>query len=82
MTTTYRIIPHVFDMPVFADFLRKHVPADEINDYAAIIGVDHSTLKNWMFNRYKTFAYPNMTNFLNVCNLFDVSPCMFFSLEE
>jgi len=82
MTTRYRIIPHIFDMPVFAKFLKENIPADEMAEYAAIIGVDRSTLDNWMRLRYQKFAHPTMTNFLYVCNLLDVSPCMFFSLEE
>lgn len=83
MSKTYRVIPFVFDMKAFSDAL-KVLPEDEISRFAEILGVHSSTLRNWRNNAHRNtlFPYPNMTNFLTVCNLLDLDPRNFFVLAE
>lgn len=76
------IIDFKFDMKAFADTL-KSVSESDLNDFAAVIGIDHSTLRNWRIEGAKgKYAMPSMRNFINACNWLDLDPREFFVLVE
>lgn len=78
----YVLLNFKFDMDKFAATLRTCVQGD--NDvFSEAIGVDRSTLANWMAHRYRgKFAHPSMSNFIAACNWLDLDPRDFFVLDE
>jgi len=76
------VIDFKFDMKAFADTL-KSVSDGDLSDFAAIIGIDDSTLRNWRIEGAKgKYAMPSMRNFINACNWLDLDPREFFVLDE
>ena len=84
MTTTYRVVNWEFDLQLFSNMLKVLIDPEDVKEYALIIGVDESTLRNWMNGTYQklAFPFPAMHNFLAVCNHLDLSPVSFFKLED
>ena len=84
MTTTYRVVNWEFDLQLFSNMLKILIDPEDVKEYAQIIGVDESTLRNWMNGTYRksAFPFPAMHNFLAVCNYLDLSPMSFFKLED
>jgi len=76
------IIDFKFDMKAFADTLQS-VSDGDLSDFAAIIGIDDSTLRNWRIEGAKgKYAMPSMRNFINACNWLDLDPREFFVLDD
>jgi len=83
MPIVYKVFNFRFDLERFGYDLKR---CDFVNDttIAAMLGVDGTTIHNWK-NRAQantTTPYPNMTNFLKVCNLLDLDPRDYFVLEH
>jgi len=79
---TYKIVDFKFDMKAFAISLRA-IPYHDINDFAAVIGIDDSTLRNWIkLGAEGAYKQPAMNTFLAACNALDLDPRQFFVLVE
>jgi len=82
MTSQYKVVKFKFDLEHFAHILTAHVSQQDVVVFAAVIGVDESTLRNWRNKIYKEpFAFPSMRNFIAACNALDLDPREFFILE-
>lgn len=80
MTTQYAVIPFVFDSALFAQVLTDLSP-DMLEDVRLLLDVSPGCIWNWKNNRHTAGApYPNMTNFIALCNLLDLDPRNFFRL--
>lgn len=79
----YELFNWQFDMEAFSEALQKIADMDK-HDFAAVIGIDVSTLENWRSGDYikRKKPYPSMTNFINACNWLDLDPREFFKLED
>jgi hypothetical protein len=82
MTTVYRLFNWRFNIVAFAADLER---CDFVSNYelAALLGVDDTTISNWKHRAYASgpAPYPNMTNFMKVCNLLDLDPRNYFVLD-
>jgi len=48
-----------------------------------LLGVDKATVSNWSRNKWTgQLQWPNMSNFLRVCDLLDLDPREFFIYED
>jgi len=83
MAIKYSLIPMGFSLDKWSEALLS-VPEKDVYDFALIIGVDFSTLRNWRNRAYRKekFPFPAMSNFLNTCNWLDLDPREFFVLLE
>ena len=78
----YAIIDFKFNMMAFSEAL-KNVSDGDLSDFAEIIGIDDSTLRNWCIEGAKgKYPMPSMRNFINACNWLDLDPREFFVLDE
>lgn len=75
-------IDYVFDANLFADTIIKlsHEAKMTQREVAEIIGVETATIGNYEMPTKN--CQPNMQNFIEVCNLFDINPSDFFSLSD
>jgi len=78
----YVVVKFRFDMGALSAELRRLQSSDR-KVLAGVIGVSPSTMENWASDVYHNanFPYPNMSNFLAVCNALDLDPRDFFVLE-
>ena len=79
----FRVVKFRFAVEKWAMALET-IAQEDMPEFARIIGVDESTLRNWRSGDYtrRAFAYPQMTNFINACNWLDLDPREFFELEN
>lgn len=84
MTLKARIIPFVFDWQGFSDDLRLATDQGGVSRevMSQLIGVDHSTLGNWINNQYPQNSYPLVKHFLSACNWMDADPRKYFVLAD
>lgn len=84
MSIRARVIPFVFDWERFSDDLRQATLEGGINRaiLADLIGIDVSTLGNWINCRYPNNSYPLVKHFLAACNWLDVDPRQYFVLAS
>ncbi len=80
----YKDIPFRFDIARYAKSVLRAIDMHGADDIAEMIGVDTKTLQNWATGTYKSspFPYPRMTNFINFCNLMDIDPGQYFTIED
>lgn len=75
------VIDFKFDMVRFAQAL-SGTPIAFRGELAEIIGVDQSTLSNWIHEGAKgKYDFPLMRNFISACNWLDLDPRQFFVLD-
>lgn len=81
MGITYTSADWAFNSEYFAEVLSGLTPED-LEACRELMGVTKSAIRNWSKDKYTTeMNYPHMTNFLAVCNLLDLDPRDFFTLE-
>jgi transcriptional regulator with XRE-family HTH domain len=52
-------------------------------ELGSLLGVDRATISTWARNKWTgEFQWPNMNNFLRVCDLLDLDPREFFIYED
>jgi len=80
MTIEYKIMPFRFNGELWAQTL-KTIRNPDLDEFAEIIGIDESTLRNWRNQAHRgDFAHPSMSNFLKACNWLDVDPREYLTL--
>lgn len=83
MSVIYINANWIFDGERFGKAVQRAVDNHGLSDMAEMLDVSESTVSNWANGLWKPeFPYPNMTNFLCVCNLLDLHPCIFFWVGE
>ena len=78
----YRLHNFEFDSALWAEKLNEcdHATIEAVRELS---GLSKSAFWHWLMNRYPAgINYPNMTNFLAICNLLDLNPAVFFKLEN
>lgn len=80
MGATYKIIDWQFDSEKLAGVL-KVLTVDEQKLLAEYLGVSNGGIWHWRENCYpEGVNYPNMSNFLKLCDALDLDPREFFVL--
>lgn len=80
MATTYRNLDWSFDSHRWANDLNRVSDKDKIAALE-LSGLTASAWWGWLNPRPgKPYQYPQMTNFLNICNLLNLDPRDYFSL--
>lgn len=83
MTITWKNVPWRFDDGLWSAFCERLVEKHGIDDIAEMIGVHPHTLRGWIKRNHKQgFEHPSMGNFLKLCNLADVAPDQFFTIQD
>lgn len=81
MGITYRFVNWKFDAQRWAEALNGQ-SADDRAAAQELSGLTASGWRNWLNGTTgKAYQHPGMLNFLNVCNLLDLDPRDFFTLE-
>jgi hypothetical protein len=81
MAIKYRFMNWKFDAARWAEALNGHAH-DDLAAARELSGLTASGWRNWMKGEQgKSYIHPGMMNFLNVCNLLDLDPRDFFTLE-
>jgi len=81
MPIQYANVDWKFDAERWAADLRKQANADLVAAQE-LSGLTASGWWNWLNpKRHPNFNHPGMKNFLNVCNLLDLDPRDYFSLN-
>lgn len=83
MGTKYVSVPKKFDVVKWSALINNLVNMFEtVSEAAAVAEVHPTTLENWRDMRYSNeFQYPNMSNFIRICNLMDADHSEFFTWE-
>lgn len=82
MPPIYKQVEWTFDIKAWSAALSR-LPMDEIKIIAELCDLTPSAFYNWMHpERVRGFAYPNMTNFLKICNALDLRPSDFFTTKD
>lgn len=82
MPPQYKIVNWKFDGQKLAETLAT-LSRDEMDTVREVMGVSDGAMWHWRNNSYvPPFEYPNMTNFLTLCNWLDLDPREFFILED
>lgn len=72
-----------FDQARWSAALSRAVDNHGLSDMAEMLELSESTVYNWSRGHFhKDAPYPNMTNYLTVCNLLDLHPAIFFWVGE
>ena len=83
MSVTYDWLDWEFDVEAWARALNaalRHMSAIEL---AELLEIDHTTVLMYASGKlHPDTPYPQMTKFIKVCNLLDLDPRSFWSLEE
>lgn len=84
MPPKYVSVPRKFDSEKWANLIVQLVAMFEtVKEAATMTETSDTALHTWMRENFSgEFRYPNMTNFLRICNLMDVDPADFFTWEE
>lgn len=79
----YIMVQYRFDASLWAAFVNQACKKHSMSDIAEMIDVDVVTIKAWIKEEYKPrFKHPSMNKFLNLCNLMDVDPGQFFTIQD
>lgn len=83
MGITYVNANWLFDGERFGLAVKRAVDNHGVSDLAEMLELSESSVINWSNGVFhKDTPYPNMTNFLSVCNLLDLHPALFFWVGE
>lgn len=83
MTVTYVNANWIFDNHRFGEAVKRAIENHGLSDIAEMLEVSESTVYNWANGHWHPMApYPNMTNFLCICNLLDLNPSIYFWVGE
>lgn len=83
MNVHYKWVNWNFDSALWASSIRHACDEHGLKEIAGMLSLSETTLINWKNGNYtEGFKYPNMTNFLQVCNLLDLEPETFFTVQE
>jgi len=82
MAVKYRSYSWIFDREAWARVLSSARP-DDLEAALQLSGLSRGGLYHWM-RPYQdsVFKHPSMQNFLLFCNLLELNPADFFTLEE
>jgi len=81
MATIYTLYDWQFDSVRWAHDLNQQSDRDKIAALE-LAGITASAWWAWLNPRPgKPFQHPNMSNFLNICNLLDLNPTNYFCLK-
>lgn len=80
----YRLVNWQFNTGAWANAVRDAIDINGADIVSGVMGASPKTVALWnkMKSGYEDFPYPNMTNFINFCNNFDIDPREFFILED
>jgi len=79
----YKNVKYRFDASLWAAFCKQAVKKHGLSDIAEMIDVHEATIRGWMEQYYKDqFPHPSMNKFINLCNLMDVDPGQFFTIQD
>lgn len=79
MTISYINANWLFDNERFSQAVKRASDQYGVSDLAEMLELSESTIANWGNGYFHSDApYPNMTNFLSVCNLLDLHPAIYF----
>jgi len=83
MVTKYKFVNYEFNFDVWSSTMRLLVERGDAPVVSELLGMSESIIINWAKGRWtEGFKYPNMTNFLKVCNLLEIEPLQFFTTSE
>lgn len=81
MATKYVLLDWSFDAEKFSEVLSALDP-ETLQTCQEMMGVSRAAIYHWRTGKYgHDKTYPNMTNFVALCNLLDLDPRDFFTLE-
>jgi len=81
--TRYAVVSWEFNRLGWTDAVRQAIKYIGIDMLADVTGLSKSSLVNWSNGKYHPAAsYPNMTNFLAICNILDLDVRDMFQLED
>lgn len=76
----HKVVTVVFDTGKWARVLIDACDTLSVEFMAEVCDVSPASLGKWKLEIYQPeFRYPNMTNFLSVCNVLDLNPADFFT---
>lgn len=82
MSISYKIFPMKFDTEAW-QALMNTIEGGDVADFAYMFGMSVDSVRNWRAGHWhKDTPYPNMTNFVNICNWLDANPQDFFCLAD
>jgi len=83
MVTKYKFVNYEFNFDFWAMNMRLIVERGDAPVVAELMGISESIIVNWGKGRWtEGFKYPNMTNFLKMCNFLEIEPLQFFTTSE
>lgn len=84
MTIKYKLYEYAFDWQAWAASLQELIAVNEVDTWAELLDVHTNTLSRWRSGKAwnKNTPYPNMTNFLKVCNALEIAPHEYFKMVE
>lgn len=84
MGTKHVSVPRKFDSAKWAELVAEFVSLFEtIREAAVMAETSDTALHTWMRQKFSgEFRYPNMTNFIKICNLMDADPSDYFTWGE
>lgn len=83
MPTEYVNVNWIFDQDRFSAAVKRASDQHGVSDLAEMLELSDASIINWGNGFFhKDAPYPNMTNFLAVCNLLDLHPAIFFWVGE
>jgi len=82
MTIKYRVVSWQFDSAKLAEIL-SDLPVEMLSFLEGYLDVSNGAIWHWKNNVYPVGVnYPNMSNFLKLCDALDLDPREFFILES
>jgi hypothetical protein len=83
MVTKYKFVNYEFNFDLWAATIKGEIERNGVQVMSELLDTSESILINWAKGRWtEDFKYPNMTNFLKVCNLLETQPLQFFTTSE
>lgn len=74
------IVKSAFDKNLWAQTITDACETLSTEFLAELCDISTTSLNKWKLGIYQPgFEYPNMTNFLSVCNALDLNPALFFT---
>jgi len=81
VATQYKVVNWQFDSALLAKKLSA-LDRDMLDTLMEIVGVSYGGIWHWKNNTYpEGVNYPNMSNFLKLCDALDLDPREFFILD-